>query len=104
MSVSTVIVGVRDLRQEFDKMWAAAKACEKAKITFPKEIQKYFDLDGDEDIVLESKECYEDEKLTFNLAGKPGVKTWSAEMEEGYEIDLKKLPKDVTKIRFYTSF
>ncbi|MEE9214814.1 MAG: hypothetical protein V3U54_08490 [Thermodesulfobacteriota bacterium] len=104
MGASSNIKGIRDLRQDFDKKWDALQACKKAGVLFPKQIQEYFGLDGDEDRVLESKECYEDEKLTFNLEGKPGVKVWNAEMEDGFEVDLTKLPKDVTKIRFYTSY
>ena len=103
MSISTIIVGVRDLRKEFDKMWTVAKACEKAKITFPKEVCDYFIIDADQK-ELDDKSCYEQEKLTFDLKGKPGVKTWSADMEEGFEVDLTKLPKDVKKIRFYNSY
>jgi len=104
MGASSNIIGVRDLRQDFDRKWDALQSCKKAGVLFPKELQKYFDLDGDEDRVLEEKELYEREKLTFSLEGKPGVKTWDAEMEDGFEVDLKKLPKDITKIRFYTSY
>ena len=104
MSISSNIIGVRDLRQEFDKKWDALQACKKAGVLFPKQLQDYFDLDGDDDRVLEDKSYYEGEKLTFILTGKPGVKEWGAEMEEGYEVDLTKLPKDVKKIRFYTSY
>ena len=104
MSISSNIIGVRDLRKEFDKMWDALQACKKAGVLFPKQVQKYFDLDGDEDRVLEDKSYYEGTKLTFSLTGKPGVTTWDADMEEGYEVDLTKLPKDVKKIRFYTSY
>ena len=85
-------------------MWDAANACLKAGVVIPKEIQKYFSLDGDEDRVLELKNVYEDELLTFSLDGKPGVSDYSDDMQEGYEIDLKKLPKDVTKIRVYNSY
>ncbi len=100
MSMSTSIVAVRDMRQQFDKMWAAKEACEKAGIDYPEELKKYFGSNIDYDL----KESAEQEMLTYSLSGKPGVVQWGTEMREGYEVDLRKLPKDVKIIRFYNAY
>lgn len=98
MSMSTYIEGVRDFKVAFDKMWAAAKACEAARVPFPEEIREYFSLEKDSDLSV--KEYHESDKLVFDLSDKPGVESY----EGGYEVDLRKLPKDVTKIRFRNSW
>ncbi len=100
MGMSTSIVAVRDLRETFDKMWAAKEACEEAGIDYPEELKKYFGSN----IEYDCKDSAEQEMLTYSLSGEPGVVQWGAEMQEGYEVDLRKLPKDVKIIRFFNAF
>ncbi len=80
-----------------DEKWKAMKSvydsCEAAGIEPPAEVNKYFEYDRPDDTGVE----VEIKKL-------PACKEYSAEMIEGYEVDLKALPKDITHIRFCVSY
>lgn len=101
MGMSTSIIGVRDLRQQFDKMWKAKEACEQAGIGYPEEVKKYF-----VDYINESKPAVESEMLHFDLKNTSGVTLYNNPdaASVGYEVDIRKLPKDVKIIRFYNSW
>ena len=78
---------------EFLLMKQAYESCKAANVEVPDRVWDYF---GREDphkrgiaVELEHHECCSD---------------YNAEMEDGYEIDISKLPKGVTTIRFYMSY
>jgi len=67
--------------------------CKKENVSLPKETADYFGT------------CDEpEEKLQFILKRDDHYTKWQDEMREGFEVDLTKLPKEVTKIRFYNSY
>lgn len=72
-------------------------ACHEANVSLPKETAEYFDCEYPELSVLE-------EKIEFSLKNGVHYKEYNKDMIDGYEVDLTKLPKEVTKIRFYNSY
>ena len=63
----------------------------------PKETAEYFG----------SNTAYEgllDEKLEIELKEGVHYEDWSDESSQGFEVDLTKLPKGVTKLRFYNNW
>lgn len=88
---------IPDSDPTYQKHLAVFKACQNADVSLPKETADYFG----------SNEPYyglEEEKLEFKLEKGIHYKEWSAEMCQGFEIDINKIPKEVSKIRFYNSY
>lgn len=82
------ITGYREPTPEFEKMKAIYLHCQDLKIDPPDAVQKYFPSEpGDGPNV----DLYKHESVT----------EWSTDYAEGYEVDLSKLPKGTTKLRFY---
>lgn len=101
MSSSTHIVGVRDLDAEFAKMLEIKHLCEKNGVSYPKEVEEYFDTDDttvedDEDDLRSAMEEIDIDrayaKMDYN------------EMQDCWEVDLSLLPPDVKSIRFINSY
>ena len=101
MSMSTHIIGFRPPDEKWRKMKAVWDACVAADMSIPNTVHEFFggespDPNGVE-VDLFSSALYHH--------GKPSaVKKWNADMQEGFEVDVTKLPKDVTIIRFYNSY
>jgi hypothetical protein len=92
MSMSTHVVGFRPP----DKKWKAMKklwdACSEAGVDPPKEVEEFFNYKPPDEAGVEVE------------LPETCLKEYEADMTEGYEIDVTKLPKDVTVIRFYNSW
>lgn len=91
MGMSTHVVGFRPADDLWHKMESAYRACEKAGVPIPPEVSRFFDYDGPGD--RPGKEV--------SIEG--AVKEYSNDYSLGFEVDLTKLPKDVTVLRFYNS-
>lgn len=94
MGMSTHIVGFRPADELWKKMKAAYEACEAADIDIPKDVKKFFggEPPGDKpgmEVEIEELEA---------------VSGYSDESRDGYEIDVRKLPKDIVIIRVYNSW
>ena len=74
-------------------------ACLKAKVQLPKEVAWYFNCDradyADADI---------SEKTEIPLEKDVHYELHDEENKQGFIVDLKDLPKDVTKLIFYNSY
>lgn len=91
MSMTINVVGFKPPNKKFKQMEAAYNACIAAGVDVPKGVDKFFfgsspDSAGVE-VFLEGTSCCKD------LGG-----------NSGFEIDITKLPKDVTLIRFENSW
>lgn len=89
MSMSTHVVGFRPPDEKWQQMKKVWDACKAAGITIPREVIEFFnDCDPDpagvEVGILHSE--------------------WANNSSSGYEVDIRKLPKDVTVIRFFNSW
>lgn len=91
MSMSTHVIGFRPADEKWKKMKAVWDACEKADTSIPKEVVKFFnDSEPDERGIETSIE--------------EAVKEWGNESSQGFEVEISKLPKNITHIRFYNSW
>lgn len=99
MGAILVVQGLRDLSEDskLQKMKKAKEACDTAGISYPKEVEEYF---GDALGYTDLDTGIEDEMLNVEIPKcefrKVGI--------DGYEIQLKDIPKEVKTIRVYNSY
>ena len=93
MGACSCIKGFKPPDEKWHKMKAVRDACLKAKINTPKEVDDFFD-----------GKTPDEKGVEVDLKSLPCCKKWNVDYAEGYEIDVSKLPKDVTIIRAYTSY
>ncbi len=91
MSMSSSVSGFRPPDAHYRKMMAAYKACNDAGVAIPREVDDFFNGETP------------DPAGTEVGLGK-AVTEYHDEMQEGFEVDISKLPKGVTIIRFVNSF
>ena len=91
--MSTRILGVKPPDGKWKLMKAVWDACHEAGVEVPIDVNLFFGGEEPDEmgVVLELKEhvC---------------CQAYGGEMEDGFQIDVSKLPKDVKWIRFYNSF
>lgn len=98
MGMSTHIKAfIPETDSTYQKQLAVFKACQNAGVSLPKETAQYFGCE-------EPYEGLEEEKLEFKLEKGVHYIKFCKNADEGFEIDLKKLPKEVSKIRFFNSY
>lgn len=103
MGMSTHVVGFKPPDEKWRKMKAAWDSCTAAGVDVPKEIGEFFNWSApDERGVIVKLEEWKDGKKVLHEC----LREWSEDTHtrEGYEIDVTKLPKDVTVLRFYNSW
>jgi hypothetical protein len=91
MSMSTHVLGFRPPDEKWRKMKAAWDACEAAGLSIPPEVAAFF-----------GHEAPDESGVEVNI--KSALTRYSRECADGYEVDLTKLPKDLTRLRFYNSY
>ena len=93
MSVSVNLVGFRPADKKWAQMKAVWDACEAAGIEAPSEVDEFFNYDPPNDagveVELEEHECCSQYRES-------GI--------DGFDIDVSKLPDDVTLVRFFISW
>jgi hypothetical protein len=94
--MSKHIIGIKPPDDKWLAMKAVYDACILAKITVPHEVISFFG--GDEPDAMGVR-------VRQSILEKCGaVIEYSADMRDGFEIDITKLPKDVKIIRVYNSY
>lgn len=96
MSMSSSVVGVRDLDGTFAKMAAVKEACEDAEVDYPDLVKQYFKYPGEDIEYLKSEMESMDISAAVTERNEDAVNIW--------EVDLSKLPEGVKKIRFSNSY
>lgn len=93
MGVSTHVIGFRPPDEKFRRMKSAFDACVEAGVEPPVEVQAFFNYESPDEagVEVEIHECV-------------AVKVWNDSYRSGFEVDVTKLPKDVTVLRFYNSW
>jgi hypothetical protein len=91
MSMSTSVIGFRPPDQKWMKMKAAWDACVDAGIPIPKDIDTFFGYE-------------EPDKEGVRVDLGDALKEWSQDSTMYRDVDISKLPKDVTIIRFSNSW
>ncbi len=95
MGMSSRVTGFKPPNLKWRQMKAIYDACELADVSIPDEVDRYFEGERpDESGVAVS--------LTYPLH--EAVKEYRDDMEQGYEVDLTKLPPDVKILRFVNSW
>lgn len=91
MGMSTSVVGFKPPDEKWLKMKAVHDVCLQANVLPPREVSEFFEW-----------ETPSSSGVRVPLEGTPPVTT--LEGEAGFEVDVTKLPKDVTIIRFENSW
>ncbi len=91
MGMSTTVVGFRPPDEKWKQMKAIWDVCKKAKVKIPQEVDDFFDGIGPDPRGIEVRL---DEIAT----------EYHEDMQEGFEIEIAKLPENITVIRFYNSW
>lgn len=92
MSMSTYVVGFKPADDKWKKMKAVWDACEDAGIGIPATVHAFFDGEYPGD----------SPGMTVDIC--QAITEWSAGDSCGYEVDVTKLSKDVTVVRFFNSW
>ena len=90
---SMSIKGIRPPDIEYQQMKAVYDACKAAKVAVPDRVMDFFDW----------QEPNPNGILT-DLDLSDAVETWSDDGREGFEVELAKLPSNITHLRFYMSW
>lgn len=95
MSMSTHIIGIRPPDDHWRRMKEVWDACKMAEVTPPVAVSEFF-----------NHETPDDKGVTVDLkySDDPSVSEWYDTAANGYEVDITKLPSDVTIIRFYNAW
>ena len=94
--MSTNVVGFKPPDEKWQRMRAVWDACTTAGIEIPREVDRFFDGRAPDPNGVEIDED--------RLRDAGCLREWSDHYRQGFEVDVAKLPKDVTVIRFYNSW
>lgn len=89
--MSTHVVAFRPPDETWRRMKAVYDACETGGIPMPNEVADFFDDEPPDESGVE---------IDINDI----LKEWSDESRAGYQLELSKLPKGITVLRFYNSW
>lgn len=101
MGMHSYVKGVKPADAKYKKMLAIYEACQESQVSLPKEVAEFFD--GDNGEAPDPKGVV----VSLNPSKNGPVQEWRDEnndMLEGFEVDITKLPKDVTIVRFVNSY
>lgn len=93
MSMSTYVIGFHPPDAKWQQMKAVWDSCRSAGVDPPDEVLSFFD-----------HEPPDDAGVKINLEEHACCSKYGEDMTEGFEIDISKLPPNITKIRFYNSW
>ena len=99
MSMSTCVEAIRPPNEKWKKMKVAYDACKAAGAGIPDDVDDFFNGEPPDDrgVVVCHVSKYDKELPDW-------VTKVDKEMQEGFEIDISKLPRDVTVLRFTNSY
>lgn len=95
MGMSTSVIGIKPADKKFKKMYDIYANCEEMGIEIPKEVDEFFNNEEPD----EKGVCMDLSSENYSCC-----KEYSDEMQEGYEVYVKELPKDIKIIRFVNSY
>ena len=93
MGMSTHVVGIKPPDKVWKTMKDAYDACVLAKVEVPEEILEFF-----------NHEKPDDAGVIVEIDDTEAVSEYNEDGVDGFNVDIKKLPRDVTIIRFYNSY
>ena len=91
MSMSTHVVGFRAPDKKWNLMKAVWDACNEAGLVIPQEVDEFFDYEEPDPSGVTVELSYE---------------SWTSDdnTQDGIEVMMEDIPKDLTSIRFYNSY
>lgn len=92
-NLNVFVVGLRPPDDHWKRMKAAWDACKMAGVEVPLDVQQFF-----------GGTTPDDDGITVDLEKTDCLSDWRDGLRTGVEVDLSKLPADVSKIRFYTAW
>jgi len=101
MGMSTHVIGIRSIEDnsKHDKLKKVKISCDEAGISYPDEVKDYF---GDAlDVVPEH---FEESIIENTLSVDLPLVEYTNDGQDGYELEVNDIPKDVKTIRFYNSY
>jgi hypothetical protein len=101
MSMSMHCEAVKPADENYKRKAEAYRACEAAGIGIPDELLKFFD-DEPPDATGTKQTLGTGHSAPDNLH--PSCAKYKADMEEGFEVDITKLPEGTRFVRFYCSY
>jgi hypothetical protein len=96
MGMSTHVVAFKPPGERWQQMKAVWDACEAAGIEPPDEVSEYFEHEEPDPAGVRIERA--------ELVTSGAVRVWTDADAQGYEVDVTKLPRDVTVIRFYNGW
>ena len=96
MGMDTYVIGFKPADEKWRAMKAVWDACKAAGIAPPVDVDRFF---GGYTPAPHGVRIGQNDLLMCGAA-----REWSDESSSGFEVDVKKLPPDVTVVRFYNSW
>lgn len=91
MGMYSYVQGMKPKNEEYEKKLQIYKLCKELKMKIPSEIEDFFD----------GEVC--EHGIICDLPNE-AIKEYQEDTNEYFEVDLSKIPKDVTKVRFCNSY
>lgn len=95
MGMCTYVIGFKPVDEKYKNMRSVYDACKNAGVEIPKEVRDFFCDSEPDDAGVRIDELPQECKKEFEC---------SKSCSSGIEIDIVRLPKDVTIIRFINSW
>lgn len=92
MGMSTHCVGFRPADKKWNSMKKIWEQCEENEVPIPDKVLEFFDHESPED------------RPGMEIELGEASQRWGADMRDGYEIDVTKLPEGIRLIRVYNSY
>jgi hypothetical protein len=94
MSMHSYVQGIKPPDEKFNQMLTIWKACIDANVNPPAAVHEFFrgDVPDEKGVIVDLQD------------GHPAVREYKVDMQDGFEIDLRKLPEDIKIIRFVNSY
>lgn len=93
MGMNSHVIGIVPADAEYKKKLAAYKACQEAGVPIPMKITDFF-----------RNEPPNEDGMEIELDEDPSCEKYSADMQDGFTIDITMLPTGVRFVRFYNSY
>lgn len=89
--MSTHVIGFRPPDEKWEKMKIVWELCREIGVEPPDEVNEFFEFETPDDSGVE-------------VSISDAVEEWRSDMEDGFQVDIAALPKDLRYIRFYNSY
>jgi hypothetical protein len=93
MSMSKYVQGIREPDERWRQMKTVWDTCRAAGVAVPEEVERFFNWEPPDEA-----------GIVVELDPHPSVKEWGDDHRDGFEVEIAKLPPNITKLRFVCSY